>query len=91
MVGAIALLLQPSSIPAQLVGKELPYNAYVSFRGKEIPQRSSWESGFQSQCLSFGLTWIGTKPGLWTLDWTIDWIMDSILDLSLDWTAEPAN
>ena len=32
--------------------------------------------------------WVGTKPGLWTLDWilvwtmdwTMDWIMDSILD-----------
>ena len=29
-------------------------------------------------------SWVGTKPGLWTLegtmDWTMDWIMDSILD-----------
>ena len=36
--------------------------------------------------------WVGTKPGLWTLDWTVDWtmdwIMDSILDLILDWKAE---
>ena len=24
--------------------------------------------------------WVGTKPGLWTLDWTTDWLMNLILD-----------
>ena len=32
-------------------------------------------------------SWVGIKPGLWTLDWTMDWTMDWFLDWVLDFTT----
>ena len=30
-------------------------------------------------------TWVGAKPGIWTLNWTMDWTTDWFLDWVLDW------
>ena len=31
----------------------------------------------------YNMIWVGTKPGLWTLDWAVDWTMNWIMDLIL--------
>ena len=31
----------------------------------------------------YNIIWVGTKPGLWTLDWAVDWTMNWIMDLIL--------
>ena len=39
-----------------------------------------WNSGMENEMEQ----WVGTKPGLWTLDWTMDWTMDWIMDWTMD-------